>query len=719
MPPASVAAAAITPPPVILLCTLGITWAVVPEIFGFLAPERLDLYRHHPERPQLRRQIEDFPHPTACWIVTTMAPETTTALERLAAWRDSLRDPPELRVWRVAAEATDEVTAMRELILRAVLAASERTRADGLLLSLAGGRKTMSADLQRAGSLFGCRAMLHVIDVAHLPDTLRSPQPQQMAAPLTAMESAALQPLIVGRGQRAEHLEVDDGLGPVNAARFPLPEPPAFSRADAVQVWPYRPGLAEELERREREGQRLLGNFLGQLAREERHDNWRSLYRLPPSRIAALRRTRLEPSHRPWLVALPKAELHCHIGGMLDLAAQRQVAAVLWQALTAEQRAWATAELPRVSWDDPSIWPRQLRDHSGPRRAALAAAALCVFDATRLDALLYAPTEPRLGLRKTHPLGFAAYELPGELSGSALLGHPAALPPYARAIVARACADGLWSLELRGSPHKYRPDDPLGWLTEFHSAMQAALSEVSEVGGAGEVGADDFGLRWGLIWIADRRQRQQVGEVVNWACDARQQMGEWILGCDLAGDEGTTRPKELAPAFERAFDLCLPLTIHAGEGEPADQIWQAAYHLHADRIGHGLTLLERPELLEKFRERRIALELCPTSNREVVGFADPAYPASADLPPYPLRRLWQAGLPLTVCTDNPGLSRTTLADEYLTASRMSGDGLSLWDTLALIRQGFLHSFLPIATREALIKQADAEIFRQLAAWEIN
>lgn len=278
---------------------------------------------------------------------------------------------------------------------------------------------------------------------------------------------------------------MDPGAGRVTTARFPLPEPPPFAVADDARLWPYQPGLAEELDRREREGQRLLGNFFGQLAQTEHHENWRGLYRLPPRRINELRQT-------------------------------------------------------------------------------------------------------RLALRSRHPLGFAAYELPGELSGSALLAHPAALQPYARAIVARANTDGLWSLELRGSPHKYRPADPLGWLAEFQSAMTMALREAGSA------------LRWGFILIADRRQRDRVAAVVNLACDARERLGEAVLGCDLAGDEGTARPEELAPAFERAFDSCLPLTIHAGEGEAADRIWQAAYRLHADRIGHGLTLLERPELLEKF-----------------------------------------------------------------------------------------------------------------------
>ena len=72
--------------------------------------------------------------------------------------------------------------------------------------------------------------------------------------------------------------------------------------------------------------------------------------------------------------------------------------------------------------------------------------------------------------------------------------------------------------------------------------------------------------------------------------------------------------------------------------------------------------------------------------------------------------MWTAWLPLTLCTDNPGISRTTLADEYLTASRMMG-GLSVWDALAMMRQGFLHAFLPATEREWLLKDTDARVYR--------
>lgn len=97
-----------------------------------------------------------------------------------------------------------------------------------------------------------------------------------------------------------------------------------------------------------------------------------------------------------------------------------------------------------------------------------------------------------------------------------------------------------------------------------------------------------------------------------------------MLGLDLAGDEGTHNPADLASGFAPAFADCMPVTIHAGECEAAENIWQAAYHLHADRIGHGLTLAANPQLAARFRDRGICLTLCPSSNREVVGIFLPA-----------------------------------------------------------------------------------------------
>jgi adenosine deaminase len=326
---------------------------------------------------------------------------------------------------------------------------------------------------------------------------------------------------------------------------------------------------------------------------------------------------------------------------------------------------------------------------------------------------LFTVTEPRVGLKKS-PKGFAAYERPGELSGSALLSHPAAIDAYAKAIVEQARAEGLWYLELRGSPHKYREDAPGQFLLELRRALKQAGAVIAT---PAEPAANDDDAntapRIGFIWILDRRHPDKMQRTIEQAVQAQKQLAGFLLGLDLAGDEGTNSPDKLAPAFISAFAECLPITIHAGEGESAENIWQAAYHLHADRIGHGLTLAQHPALLARFRDRGICLELCPTSNREVVGFKDPLAPESAHCPAYPLRQFLKHGLPITLCTDNPGISRTTLADEYLAAARMCEQGLSQWETLALIRQSFVHAFLPSAEREALLKLADQEIFRRL------
>lgn len=694
----------------ILLCTLGASWAVIPEIYGFLAPAALPLYRHHPEAEALAslHQEHGLLAPDEIWVCTTQGSRTAGGLCQLMAWHDlltlTLTSTPVLRIWQAA--GTDELASqlecrhLRELLLRATLLAHEQAAGGQVVLSLAGGRKTMSADLQWAGTVFGCHALLHVVGKEPLPATLREALPMTFVEPLPAEVCPAVLPLVVGRGSRSELLDVEmDGRKAVDHHGFPLPLPLAGA---SPLAWPEPQGrwLEDELRERERAGSRLLGNFLHELSSTEQHENWRSLYRLPPRLIQGLRQTRLEPRHAEWLTRQPKADLHRHVGGCLDLHAQRSVGRAVWQALSPSERADAqNAIRPLLQGADwPWEWPERLCARAP--RAHCAAALLVEADDQALLRNLYHVTEPRVALKERHSKGFAAYERPGELSGSAILTHPAAIEPYARALVQQAMGEGLAYVELRGSPQKY--GDGMKFLRNFHAALQRARSGIERA------------PQFRFILIADRRQRDRIAEVVQLAVAARQRWPDFIAGLDLAGDEGTAQPEELAAAFLPAFEACLPLTIHAGEGEPAESIWQAAYHLHADRIGHGLSIHQHPELAARFRDRGICLELCPTSNREVVGFHDPAMPESAGLPAYPLGKLWRQGLPLTLCTDNPGISRTTLADEYLTAARMSGEGIRLWDCLALIRQAFVHAFLPRADKDELLRKVDHEIYRQIS-----
>jgi len=712
----------------ILLCTLGASWAVIPEIFGWLAPGTLDLYAHHPQRVALDalREAHNLLSPDELWICTTEGAQTQASLTLLHDWWQRLGVPLPLRVWTAA--GTDQLATqaecehIRELTLRVVLLATEQLGTDGqLVLSLAGGRKTMSADLQSAGALFGARAWLHVVGPDPLPAALRAgndeqkaAQPRLFSAPLVAELAQAITPLVAGTGQRNELLDIVLDGHCVSSAAFPLPL--AVPGLPCAWPLPAQGGtLNLELARRQRESSQLLGNYLAQVARSEQHENWRSLYRLPPGRIGALRATQLTATHTDWLVALPKADLHRHLGGCLDVVAQRRVARAIWTSLDHESRRLRMHDMRELLslQDWPWGWPQHLQ---GPHRPLLAAALLLHASDAQLQHNLFDVTEPRLAL-KSAAHGFAAYERPGELSGSALLTHPAAIVPYAQAIVEQARAEGLVYLELRGSPHKYRPRDPAGFLRDLRDALRAAGARVAAEDATSSVGAHsvDFTPRIGFVWILDRRQRDNLASVVLQAVAARAGLDGFLLGLDLAGDEGTHAPDDLAVGFVPAFAECIPVTIHAGEGEKAENIWQAAYHLHADRIGHGLTLAQHPQLLTRFRDRGICLELCPSSNREVVGFHDPAYPDSASLPRYPLREFLESGLPLTLCTDNPGISRTTLAGEYLAAARMTDGGLTQWETLALLRQAFAHSFLPSAEREDLIKRVDQRVFALLTS----
>lgn len=710
----------------ILLCTLGASWAVIPEILGWVAPDIVDLYAHHPQRAaldRLRRQHQ-LPRPDELWVCTTEGEQTRQSLVLLQQWWRLLERPLALRIWTAA--DTDQLANqqecehIRELILRAALLASEHCGRSGqLILSLAGGRKTMSADLQTAANLFGAQACLHIVGPEPMPPGLwarteseKAAQPKLFAAPLSAHLAAALMPLVASTGQRSELLDLDMDGRTVDSANFALPMPDSGRGCS----WPMPAAgnnlLHQELAQRQQRSNDLMGNFLAQLASSEHHENWRSLYRLPPARIQTLRRTPIGAGHKALLTDLPKADLHRHLGGCLDLAAQRQVAACVWAAMTGIERDHAKQHVQPLlrhrqwPWD----WPAQLQSQGSEvmgQRACRSAAVLLHASDEQLQHNLFAVTAPRVALKHRHARGFAAYERPGELSGSALLCHPAAIAPYADAVVAQARAEGLVYLELRGSPHKYRPHAPVAFLAELRQALHDAGAQTSANTAQAPGKA---GPRIGFIWILDRRQPDAMGPIIAEAVTAASRFDGFMLGLDLAGDEGTSDPQRLAPCFLPAFEACLPITIHAGEGESAENIWQATYHLHADRIGHGLTLVQNPQLAKRFRDRGICLELCPTSNREVVGFADPQLPASAGLPAYPLRSFMTQGLALTLCTDNPAISRTNLADEYLAAARMTQDGLTWWQALALMRQAFSHAFVAASERQALIRAADAAVF---------
>lgn len=172
-----------------------------------------------------------------------------------------------------------------------------------------------------------------------------------------------------------------------------------------------------------------------------------------------------------------------------------------------------------------------------------------------------------------------------------------------------------------------------------------------------------------------------------------------MVGFDLAGGERGNPARAHAAAFDHARREGLGITVHAGEAFGAESVRQAVFDLHADRIGHGTRLFEDPLLAGYVNDRRIAVEVCLTSNVQTR--------VVPDYETHPLRAYFDHGMSVSLSTDNRLISGTTLTDEYLHAARALGFSLRELGELALA--SFASAFLPWEMRRLLLDEAAREI----------
>jgi adenosine deaminase len=172
-----------------------------------------------------------------------------------------------------------------------------------------------------------------------------------------------------------------------------------------------------------------------------------------------------------------------------------------------------------------------------------------------------------------------------------------------------------------------------------------------------------------------------------------------VVGFDLAGGEIGNPASEHASAFSYARNHDLACTCHAGEGADASYVREAVHNCGADRIGHATHLIEDESLTQYVNDRRIALEICLTSNVQthaVESYQD-----------HPLRRYYDRGMNVVLNTDNRLMSGTTLTDEYHHAATTLGFTFDELSEIAL--NGFASAFLPWEERERLLERARADI----------
>jgi adenosine deaminase len=207
----------------------------------------------------------------------------------------------------------------------------------------------------------------------------------------------------------------------------------------------------------------------------------------------------------------------------------------------------------------------------------------------------------------------------------------------------------------------------------------------------------DFGLSTGVIICGMRNiSPKRSLELAELAVAYRK---KGVVGFDLAGEEKDYPAKNHREAFYRILNANINSTVHAGEGFGPPSIAQALHYCGAHRIGHGTRLLEDPDLMSYVLDHRIPLEVCLTSNVQTR--------TVRSLKEHPFHQYLDAGLRVTLNTDNTTVSNTTISKEYVRAVRTFG--LSPYQVKRIVVSGFKSAFLPYAQKARLLRQVIVEI----------
>ncbi len=205
----------------------------------------------------------------------------------------------------------------------------------------------------------------------------------------------------------------------------------------------------------------------------------------------------------------------------------------------------------------------------------------------------------------------------------------------------------------------------------------------------------DFGLV--LRWVYDIPGESGIPAADDTLDYALNHAPDGLIGFGLGGPEiGVPRP-QFKPHFDAARAAGLRSLPHAGETTGPETVWDALRHLGAERIGHGTTAVQDPELLAHLAEARIPLEVCPSSNI--------ATRAVATLAEHPLRAFRDAGVVVTINSDDPPMFGTTLNREYeIAADLLDLDEAGVAD---LARTAVRVSYAPDDVKRRILAEIDA------------
>jgi adenosine deaminase len=265
---------------------------------------------------------------------------------------------------------------------------------------------------------------------------------------------------------------------------------------------------------------------------------------------------------------------------------------------------------------------------------------------------------------------------------------PEAIHRITREAVEDAAKDNIRYLELRFTP------------AALSRAERFPLNDVMQwVIGSAHAAAGDFGLIVRLIPSVNRHESPELAEQVAWLAAEHKDKG--VVGLDLAGNEAEFPSEPFFGVFKEARQAGLHVVIHAGEWGPAANVKQAIEEFGADRIAHGVRVLEDAAITQLAKERGTPFEVCVTSNYQSGVVPQPGK--------HPLPRMLEAGLNVTINTDDPSVSQITLSREYQTVCNELG--VSLETLKARIFAAADAAFIPENERADLVRSLKKEIGR--------
>lgn len=255
----------------------------------------------------------------------------------------------------------------------------------------------------------------------------------------------------------------------------------------------------------------------------------------------------------------------------------------------------------------------------------------------------------------------------------------------ATAYLTRAAAQGVRHAEIFFDPQAH---------TQRGIPLETVIDGLTS---ALDTSLQDHGISTHLILCFLRDQSAQ--EAMD-TLDAARPHLHHITAVGLDSAEVGNPPEKFTEVFQTAADLGLRRVAHAGEEGPATYIWNALNHLGAERIDHGIRCMDDPELITHLATNQTPLTVCPFSNVRLR--------AVPTLDQHPLPAMMDAGLLVTVNSDDPAYFGGYVHDNYLGLQHHLG--LTDEQLRTLARNSFTASFLTPERRDALIAQVDAHTF---------